>query len=111
MTNPINHSLALVVLELYVQAILDADFHLDWTVSVRVAGQSVHRNVHLADDVTQTAYDRHSQEIPKQLNERYVIIESLKSVTKLTLNGRSTRRTLRRAFRRSQTRTGTMCSE
>lgn len=69
MRKQFNHLLALVVFKLYVQAILDTDFHLNWTVGVRVARQGVHGNVHLADDVTQTTHDRYPQEVPTDHGE------------------------------------------
>ena len=58
------HSLGLVVLELDVQAVLDADLHFDAGVHVRVLGERVHGDVHLTHQVRETAHDRHAQKVP-----------------------------------------------
>lgn len=112
MRKQINHSLALVVFKLYVQAILDANFHLNWTVGVRVARQSVHGNVHLTDDVTQTAYDRYSKKVPTVPRKKIIDFQRLQ-LTHLqipTLNERSIQRTPRRVFQRWQIQTDTRYS-
>lgn len=60
----LRHSLGLVVLELDVQAVLDAHFHLDGGVELGVGAQRVHNDVHLLDHVVQPAAHGGTEEIP-----------------------------------------------
>lgn len=112
MCKQFNRSLALVVFKLYVQAILDTDFHLNWTVGVRVARQGVHGNVHLADDVTQTAHDRYPQEVPTDhRKDNRFSTPKFNTFSNPTSDGHWIQRTPRRVSLRWQIQTGTMCSE
>ena len=58
------HSLGLVVLKLDVQAVLDADLHLDGRVQLGVRAQRVHHDVHLLDNVVEAAADSGPEEVP-----------------------------------------------
>ena len=55
-----------VVFELDVQALLDADLHLDGVVHVRVSCQGVHQQVQLLHHVRQTTNHRHAKKVSEK---------------------------------------------
>lgn len=59
-----SHLLGFVVLELDVQAVLNAHLHLNRGVELWVGAQSVHHDVHLLHHIVQPAADGRSEEIP-----------------------------------------------
>ena len=58
--------LGLVVFELDVQALLDADLHLDGVVHLGVGGQGVDEQVHLLGHVRQPPHHRNPEKIPSE---------------------------------------------
>lgn len=58
----------LVVFEFNVQAVLDADFHFDRAVHLRIAAQRVNSNVNLANDIADATDDCNAKEISEKLN-------------------------------------------
>ena len=63
----------LVVLKLNVQAVLDADFHLDRVTGVGVVWQRVDDDVLFFDEVAHPLHHRHSQQITAQQQAYHII--------------------------------------
>lgn len=57
--------LGFIVLEFYMQAVFNPNFHLDGGVDFRVGAECVNNNVHLFGDVTESSANRCSQNVSR----------------------------------------------